>query len=246
MTTDNKLKDIETQAQKLLQNPQGASSEAIYECIETCIEKAQELEKRMTLEAAKANDPTLTSSDDGRAARRESEDARLDAARMRNLEGHLRDLLVTVLDREQRDKWNSDHGRVGVVVEQADQRFNKLPALLQEFVSILADCNHADALSSELGMRAPSGKPKKFELFRDRCRALFDKTVLVDFSGQQLYPSRTTIDVDRICPPVPHRRAWTSEWWREDHERRQQQVEREKEEVAAAAVARDQFYAKRP
>lgn len=79
---------LEVQAQRVLQNP-NASSEAIYQCVEDCIEKAQELEQRFKTEAAKANDPTLTS-DGGRAARTASEDARLDAARHRKLEELLR------------------------------------------------------------------------------------------------------------------------------------------------------------
>ncbi len=243
--TDKQAKDIEAQAQRVLQNPNNASSEAIYELLESCIDRAQELEKRMATEAAKASDPTVTSSDGGRAARTASEDARLDAARHRKLELMLRDLLERVLDREQRDRWNSDHQRVGVVIEQTDVGFNRLPGLIEEMASILADCQHADALSSELAVRAPAGEDRRFTRYRDRDRELFDRTVLC-FGGVQLYPPRTTIDVERICPPVPHRRAWTSEWWRDGQEQRQRDEARVADELQRMQREKEEFYGQRP
>lgn len=235
--------NIEILAQRVLQNPQSASSETVFELLNDCIDKAQALERQMVSEAAKATDP-LTA-DGGRAARTASEDARLDAARARKLELMLRDLLAVVLDRELRDKWNSDHARVGVVVEQADQRFRKLPGLLEEVGSILAECERADALSSEQAARAPSGEARGFTLFRDRQRALFDRTVLVDFAGQQVWPVKHQIDIDAIVPKLGFDPRYSSRWWESDSQRRQQQAEREQEELAAATVARDQFYGKR-
>ena len=227
-----------------MQNP-NASSEAIYEAVESCIERAQELEKLMATEAAKASDPTVTSSDGGRAARTASEDARLAAARHRKLEQILRDSLERVLDRELRDRWSKNHQRVGAVIERTDVRFDRLPGLIEEMASILADCKHANSLAAELALHAPSGEARRFTPYRDRDRELFARTVLY-LNGAQIYPPRQTLDVTMIAPPQGFDLRYSSRWHESQTRERLEREAKQAEELEAAKVAKAQFYGQRP
>ncbi len=231
--------DLETSITRAL--VRGASSEECYELVEAAVAEIAVLEASNKAATEAAADPEKTpNAKAAQEARSRAEAAANSIVRLKTLESRLRDYLGVVLDKERREKYSAEFSRDEVVHDAASARLATVPDRIQELVDILAECTQCDRLTGELHGRAPSGEVRRFDSFRDKYRALFERTVLYMPDGTQVWPPRTAPML--IVPPLPYDRRYSADWWRDGFEQRQAEKEQEAAAARDAEIARKEFY----